>query len=384
MPRLLDFDTSDLRARTGEKWHHYDSDVLAAWVADMDFPIAEPLQALLQQTADRTDVGYPINPSPEGLPTVFAERAAERWGWAIDPPRIEVITDVVQGMYVAIETLSEPGDRMIVQTPIYPPFLKAVRELKRELLDAELVRGESRYEIDFDALRKAADGRTRMLLLCNPHNPTGRVFDRTELEGLAEIVLEHDLYVMSDEIHSDLVYAPHEHIPFATLGPEVEARTVTLTSATKAFNIAGLRCAVAVFGSDELRRRFRSIPPAILGGLGSLGLAATRIAWQECDDWLQAVRAQLAENRDFVASFVRDRLPGVRHLPPEATYLAWLDCNDLGLEPNPFRHFLDRARVALSEGPRFGPPGRGFVRLNFATNPAVLTQILERMEKSLG
>lgn len=383
----MDFDHLDerlLRTKRGEKWRTYPEDVLPLWVADMDFPVAEPLQRLLQRTLETCDLGYPVNPTPAGLPSVFARRMRERFGWTVDPERVVVLTDVVQGLYVALSTLCEPGDAAVIQPPIYPPFLHCVRETSRRRIDNPLVRGPERYEIDFDALRASIDARTRLLLLCNPHNPSGRAFDRAELEAIARIALERDLVIVSDEIHADLVYPGAHHLPIATLAPEVERRTITLMSASKAFNIAGLRCAVAAFGSRQLQDRFCSIPRHVRGGLGTLGLAATEVAWTEGQPWLDEVLAYLDGNRRFLAEFLRERLPGTQMHLPEATYLAWVDCRELGLEPSPYELFLERARVALSPGRSFGTGYDSFVRINFATSRALLTEGLERMAKAVA
>jgi cystathionine beta-lyase len=378
-----DLDLAKLRRRRGEKWALHPADVLPAWVAEMDFPLAEPVRRAVQQALDLDDLGYPLNPRPGDLPTVFAERMRARFGWAVDPQRVDVLSDVVQGIYAAIHQFSEPGDGVVVQTPVYPPFLEAVRDTARRLVENPLVAGARGYEMDLDGLRAAADARTRILLLCNPQNPTGRAFARDELERLAELALERQLLVVSDEIHADLVLPDARHVPFATLGPEVEARTITLTSATKAFNIPGLRCAVAAFGSEALARRFRALPRHLLGGLGALGLAATEAAWREGQPWLDALVAYLDGNRRFVVRFVAEQLPGIGLRPPEASYLAWLDCRRLGLESTPQRFFLEHARVALSAGHVFGSPGAGFARLNFGTSRSLLAEILERMAKAL-
>lgn len=379
-----DLEIAALRRRTGEKWTQYAADVLPAWVADMDFPVAEPIARYMAEAVRANDLGYPVNPTPSSLPTVFAKRALERYGWQVDPHRVLVITDVVQGIYLGVYTLSQPGDGVVVQTPVYPWFLSAVAELDRTRVGNELVPGPRGYEIDFDDLRAKIDARTRILLVCNPQNPTGRVFTKAELERLAEIAIERDLVVISDEVHGDLTFPGHRYIPIATLGPEIEARTLTLTSATKAFNMAGLRCGVAVFGSDALKARFQTLPSHLRGGLGSFGLAASEIAWTSAQPWLDEVMRYLDGNRAFVARFVKERLPGISHVSPEATYLAWLDCRALDLQPDPFTFFLERAGVALSDGRRNGPGGNGFVRLNFATSRPILTQILERLEKSLA
>ena len=380
-----DLDLVSLRARPAEKWRQYPGDdVLAAWVADMDFPVAEPIQRVLSEMLGLTDLGYPLNPKLHDLPTLLAERAAQRFDWHFDARQVEVLADVVQGLYVSLLVYSEEGQSALVQTPIYAPFFAATRDTRRPAAHSPLVQGSAGYEIDFDALEASITPDLRTFMLCNPHNPTGRVFTRAELERLAEIAIAHDLIVLADEIHWDLVYPGATHTPFATLGPEVAARTVSFVSATKSFNIAGLRCAFAVFGSDELRERFHTIPRHVRGGMASFGLAATRVAWEECDDWLDGVVRYLGANRDFLADFLARELPDVRHSAPQGTYLAWLDCRALGLEPSPFRFFLDKARVALSDGPVFGPDSEGFVRLNFATSCNILTEILERMAKAVA
>jgi len=381
--RFDEISVEGLRARRGEKWATYPPDVLPAWVADMDFPLAEPIAAYLDELRQSNDLGYPVNPTPGALPSVFARRMSQRFGWDVDPERVEVLTDVVQGIYIALWNLTGPGDGVVVQTPVYPPFMEAVEECDRQQITNQLVRRQARYEIDFDSLR-AAPPNTRALLLCNPQNPTGRAFTRAELEAVAQLALERDWLVISDEIACDLVYPPAVHVPFASLGPEVARRTIALTSATKCFNIAGLRCGLAWFGSEDLQQAFNRIPRHIRGGLGSLGLVATEIAWTRCQPWQDALLRYLEENRERVAAFVRERMPEVQMCLPEATYLAWLDCRGLQLPGDPQRFFLSKARVALSAGPRFGPGGEGFARLNFATSRAILNQILERMAGALG
>ena len=382
----MDFDDLDigrLRARTGEKWSQFGDDVLPAWVADMDFPPAPRIGEVLTRMVEIGDLGYPVNPEPGDLPTVFAERVARRYDWHPDPHMVEVITDVMQALYAGVEVYSEKGEGVVIQTPIYPPFLLAATRTERRAVLNTLVRGPDAYQIDFDALARALDVGSGLLLFCNPHNPTGRAFGRGELEELAELVLARDVVVIADEIHADLVYPDRQHIPLASLGPEIAARTVTLMSASKAFNIAGLRCAVAAFGSAELKSRFDAVPRQLLGGVGSPGLLAARVAWEECQDWLDAVLRYLQGNRDFIFDFVARELPGVVQRRPEATYLSWLDCTALRLEPNPFRYFLDRGRIALSAGADFGSGFEGFVRLNFATSRSILCQIVERMKSAL-
>ena len=373
-----------LRRRRGTKWTRYPPDVLPAWVADMDFDMAEPIRAGLAGMMEANDLGYAPKLPASGLPEAFAAFAARRFpGWEVAPERMVAIADIVQGIHLAIEAFTRPGDGVCTLTPVYPPFLQAVAETGRRLDFCTMVRGRGRYEIDFDALRAAIDERTRLLLLCTPHNPLGRVFEREELEAVARIAIERDLVVVADEIHADIVYRGYRHIPFASLGPEVAARTVTMTSATKSFNIAGLRCALVLFGSDRLAERFNAWPERIRGAVSSFGMEATRIAWTECDAWLDALLGHLEGNRDFLHAFVAERLPGMRMVLPAATYLGWLDCREYGLEPDPYHWFLERARVGFNDGRDFGDGGEGHVRINFATSRSILTQVLERMEEAL-
>ena len=373
-----------LRRRRGTKWTRYPPDVLPAWVADMDFDMVEPIRAGLARLMQANDLGYAPKLPASGLPEAFAAFAARRFpGWEVAPERMVAIADIVQGIHLAIEAFTRPGDGVCTLTPVYPPFLQAVAETGRRLDRCTMVRGQGRYGIDFDALRAAIDERTRLLLLCTPHNPLGRVFDREELEALARVAIERDLVVVADEIHADIVYRGSRHIPFASLGPEVEARTVTMTSATKSFNIAGLRCALVLFGSDRLAERFNAWPERIRGAVSSFGMEATRIAWTECDEWLDALLAHLEGNRDFLHAFVAESLPGIRMVLPAATYLGWLDCRDYGLDPDPYQWFLDRARVGFNDGRDFGDGGEGHVRINFATSRGILAQVLERMEEAL-
>ena len=379
----IDLDT--LKARISEKWNTYDEDVLGAWVAEMDFPFAEPIRSVLERATSQRDVGYPIAPTDTGLPEAFAERMATRFGWQADPRQVEILACVVQGMHIALDAYSDRGQGVIVQTPIYPPFLQVVKETGRRLVENRLVAGPTRFEIDWDLLKRDADAQTKVLLFCNPHNPTGRVFSRDELERVAELACERDWVVVSDEIHGDLLYDGRPHIPFASLGPEVAARTLTLTSATKAFNIPGLRCAVAHFGSADLRKRFNAAHPRnARGGIGLLGLYATKAAWLHSQPWLDQVLAYLDGNRRFLADRLEKDFPGIVHHVPEATYLAWLDCRSLEIGRHPAQFFLDNGRVALNEGTAFGGAFEGYVRLNFATSRTILEQILERMQEALA
>jgi cystathionine beta-lyase len=392
----MSFDRIDIDAlRRGRvaKWVDCPPDVFAAWVADMDFPVAEPIRRAVAEIAATSDFGYPCIAARDDLQLEFAGRMQARFGWTIDPGSIEVLNDVVQGLHLSIQMFSEPGDAVVTPLPIYPPFLSAVSHARRIPVWQHFVRGTEGWRVDVERLEHEIPASTRILLVCNPHNPTGHVLDRSELERLAAIALERDLLIVSDEIHADLVYSGFRHTPIATLGPEVAERTITLTSASKAFNIAGLRCAVAVFGTQNLRRRFNELHPHARGGLNAMGLAATRAAWASCDGWLADVVRYLESNRDFLADHVSKRWPQVGFVRPEATYLGWLDLRNSDVaksaafaEPagSAQRYLLEQTKVQLSDGADFGETGRGFVRLNFATSRAVLESMLGRMDEVLA
>ena len=382
--RLDPLNESRLRLRRGQKWSLYAADVLPAWVADMDFEVAEPIRAALTERLANHDLGYPLAPQRTDLPALFAARMQARFDWHIDPAEVVILSDVVQGLYLCLETLSAVGDGVLIQTPIYPPFLHAASETQRRAVLCPLVAGAARYEIDFDALAAAIDSGTRVLMICNPHNPSGRAFGRVELEQLAALACRHDLVVVSDEIHAELVLGANRHIPIASLGPDIAARTVTLMSASKTFNIAGLCMAFAHFGAQGLRDRFLRVPAHSRGGTNTLAIAAVQAAWTAGQPWLDAVLGYLRANRDHVAAHCRTHWPQVKHFPPEATYLAWLDMRALALPGIPQEFFLQRARVALSDGRAFGEEGAGFVRLNFATSRGILAAVLSRMDAALA
>lgn len=375
----------ELRARQGAKWNFYPSDVLPAWVADMDFRVAEPIQAALRRLIDQTDFGYGFRMGERSLPNAFAHRMQERYGWAIDEDRVRVTTEVVQCLLTAIIAFSEPGDGVLTQLPIYPPFLMVIDNSNRRRIENPLIDDGSRFALDIDGMRRAVDERTRVILLCSPHNPTGRVYTREELQAIGDLAVERDLVIVCDEIHADLTYPGRTHIPIATLSPEIAARTITVTSATKAFNLAGLPCAVMHFGSAELQAKYEERWPRGVTGTPSVpAVDATVTAWRECQPWLDAVLARLQSNRDRVAQFVAEQLPGIIHHRPEATYLSWLDCRNLHLPgESPFKFFLDEAKVGLNQGSMFGAPGDTCVRLNFATAPDVLEQVLDRMASAV-
>lgn len=380
----LSLDT--LRSRRGNKWNRYPKDVLPAWVADMDFKIAEPIQRAVEKLiVEEGDYGYGYRVGEHGLPAAFAHRMKERHGWEVDPGLVMNVTGTVQGMFVSVMGLSQPGDGVLIQTPIYPPFLATVEKSGRRLIENPLRDDGEGFVMDIEGLHKAADAGTKIILFCNPHNPTGRVFTREELQAVGDLAVERDLIIISDEVHADLIYDGRKHIPMATLSPEIAARTVTLTAASKGFNIAALRCSIVYFGSHELRERFRSVlPDNAIGSTSVVGIDATVAAWYHGQPWLDEVLKTLEGNRDYVTDFIKEQMSGVHYYPPEGTYLAWLNCGKLDLPgDSPYAFFLNEAKVGLNPGGDFGPLGQQCVRLNFATSREVLEQVLGRMADAI-
>lgn len=377
---LDDLDARTLSRGPGLKWARATAaGALPAWIADMDFPVAEPVQAALLD-AVHTDLGYPAwddRPQDNPLIEAFVTRMTRRYDYVPQPAHVRVFTELIQALQAILHVATAPGDAVAIHTPAYPPFVGTLEQMGRRLVPVPMVDTATGWVFDTDRL--AADVsryRCRAFILVNPHNPTGRVFTRGELSGIAELAERHDLLVIADEIHADLVYEPHRHQPFAALAPELAARTVTLTSASKAFNLAGLRCSVADVAAAPVRQALDALPPLLLGQPGTPGVLGTVAAWQHGDAWLAEVRAILDRNRQLVAAGLPD---AVRHHVPEATYLAWLDWRPLGLGADPAALLLDKTQVMLSHGPDFGPGGQGHARLNFATSRPILDEILRRL-----
>lgn len=379
----FDPDLDWLRTKPGCKWHDVEGDVLPAWVADMDFAPPPAVRAALEDYIAGGDLGYPTwvhEPTP--VREAFASRMRQRFGWSPDPGHVREFSDVIQALQVVLHVATHPRDAVAVLTPCYPPFLEALSGSGRRLVPVP-VSPETGWTFDVETLERDVErSNARVLLLVNPHNPSGRALRRDELEALAGVARDHELLVVSDEIHADLTYAPHTHIPFATLSEDSAGRTVTLTSATKAFNLAAIKCAVAHIGSAAVRYALATQPPFLFGEVSQFGVSATLAAWQASQDWLDHVLEALDAGRARLAEALRPL--GIGYDPPEATYLAWLDCRGLDLGADPAAFFLDKARVRLSPGPDYGPGGDGFARLNFATSPRVLDEICERMAAALA
>jgi cystathionine beta-lyase len=373
----------DRRASDSNKWHKFPPDVLPLWVADMDFPSPAAVVDALRARVEHGFFGY-LREHNE-LPAVVAERVAKRYGWRVSPEAVVTLPGVIAGFNQALRALTSPGDGLLVQTPVYPPILRAAGNhgLRRD--EHALTRGaDGRYTVDLATFAAAFRERTRAFLLCNPHNPVGRLFGRAELEGMATACLRRDVAIVADEIHGDLLLDGRQHVPVASLAPELERRTITLMAPSKTFNLPGLKCAVAIIPDTELRQRFVAAGADLVPKINVLGYTAAVAAYREADAWLDELLVYLTENRDYLIAQVR-AWPGVVVAPPEATYLAWLDCRGAAAAAaDPYSFFLERARVALGDGSAFGPGGAGFVRLNFGCPRSLLAQALERMRAALA
>jgi cystathionine beta-lyase len=375
-PSLTDLPLERLRRRRSVKWSRYPEDVLPAWVAEMDFPLAGPVKRALLEAIELDDCGYP---EPGELGGAFAVFARRRHGWEVDPAGVSPSPDVVGALTAVLKEVAEPGDRVVVNTPVYHPFFAVIEEAGCELAEVPL----AETELDVEGIDRAfADG-ARALILCSPHNPAGSVPSREQLEAVAESADRYGAWVLADEIHASLTLPGAEHLPFLTVSETARRRGIAFWSASKAFNLAGLRCAEIVTASAEAGAVIERLPVSAThcGHLGAIGSIA---AFRGGGEWLDAVLAVLDRNRALLAELLAARLPEVGYEPPRAGYLAWLDFRRLGLGPDPSQPILERGRLALSPGPRFGPQGAGFARLNLGTSPALVEEAVARICRALG
>jgi cysteine-S-conjugate beta-lyase len=379
-----DFDrVIDRRNTESNKWHKFPPEVLPLWVADMDFPSPEPVIRALRERVEHGFFGYGAE-QPE-FHEVTCDRLLKRYGWKVPPEALVLLPGVIAGFNMAARAVTSAGDGVLMQLPVYPPILRLPDNVKMSRDGVDLVRGaEGRYTIDMDAFERAITPLTRMFLLCNPHNPVGRVFTREELARMAEICLRRGLVICADEIHGELIYPGHQHVPIASLDPEIEARTITLMAPSKTFNLAGLRCAVAVIPNQALREKFVAARLDMVQTPNILGYTAMLAAYRDGQPWLDELLRYLESNRDFLVKHVRNNFPGIEVGMPEATYLAWLDCRKARIPNNdPFTFFLDTGKVSFNDGATFGRGGQGFVRLNFGCPRSLLVEGLERMGTAL-
>ncbi len=386
MTTNFDFDTViDRRHSHSIKWRRYDDDVLPMWVADMDFASPAPVLRALQERIAHGVFGYE-GPHPELIEAIVAW-LARRYGWQVPPEAIVLLPGLVSGLNLVCRAYGYIGDHVVMLTPVYPPFLTAPpnQGLVADQVPLRPVADGPRwrYEIDYEAFTAAIGPRTRIFLHCHPHNPVGRDYTPAELEQLAAICLERDVLIVSDEIHADLMLNGQPHTPMAALAPAIADRCVTLMAPSKTFNLPGLGCSFAVVTNPRLRARLEQAAAGLVPHVNALGMTAAWAAYTEGETWLTALLTYLRANRETLLAFMDEHMPAIRCTAPEATYLAWLDCRRADIPGDPYRFFLDKARVATQSGTDFGRSGEGFIRFNFGCPRSLLLQALERMAQAL-
>jgi len=356
-------------------------DTLPMWVADMDFLSPGPVIKALRERVEHGVFGYASD--PRSVFDAVAEWMERVHGWTVDPSWIFTAPGVMPAIGMAIRALTSTGDKVVIMPPVYPPFFRIVEDNERILVQVPLIEEKGYYNMDFEGLERACrDKAVKMVLLCSPHNPVGRVWTARELDKLAEISEETETVIVSDEIHADLVHSGNRHIPYATRS-KGKKRWITCVSPSKTFNIAGLECSALICTNPDLRKRVQAARRGLLGGVNLLGATAAVAAYRFGADWLQEVMEILEGNRDYLMRYLAENIPAIRMAKPEATYLAWLDCRALGLSESPSKFFLENAKVALNNGEDFGAQGKGFVRLNFGCHRDTLNAALERMRHAI-
>jgi cystathionine beta-lyase len=363
---------AELRRRTSVKWRNHPEDVLPLFVAEMDYDLAPPVAAGRHAAISRSDTGYA--PTSAELGRAYAGFAARRWAWEVDPARVVSVTDVGVGVVEVLRTRVRPGDVVAISPPVYPPFFDWAPEASARLLSVPLSAGR----LDLSAIERAFATHPAAYVLSNPHNPVGRVHTADELAALVRLARLYGVLLISDEIHAPLVLPGAVFTPILTVPGAAEV-TVAVVSASKAFNLAGLKCAAIVTASDRMASLVERMPAEVHERTGLLGVVASIAAFTDGDPWLSALIDTLAARRRQLADLLATRLPLVRWTPSEATYLSWLDCSAWGEDASPASRFLAEGRVAVEPGTRFGAAGSGFVRLNFATSPEILDEAIARM-----
>ncbi|WP_159619749.1 MalY/PatB family protein [Ruania rhizosphaerae] len=380
-----DVTMEQLRAVGGVKWTAFEGKI-GAFVAEMDFGIAPPITQALHAAVDVGSFGYLPAATAAAMSQAYAEWAQTRYQWSVDPADVHPVADVIAGLEAAIDHFSAPGSAVVLPTPAYMPFLSVPLAHGRRIIQVPLAHEGERYVYDLDALDAAfADG-GGLLVLCNPHNPIGRVLETEEMAAISEVVERHGGRVFSDEIHAPLVFPGHRHVPYASVNEAAANHTLTATSASKAWNLPGMKCAQVVLSGDADREIWRSKGMMLEHGAANLGVIANTAAYSAGGQWLEEVLTYLDGNRRRLAELVAEHLPGVRYTPPEGTYLAWLDFREVELPESaasPTAFLASRADVATTDGAMCGDAGQGFVRYNFATPRPIMEETIAAMGRAL-
>ncbi|RFB15014.1 pyridoxal phosphate-dependent aminotransferase [Bacillus sp. HNG] len=383
------FDESINRLQTNSvKWDEVenlfgDKEILPMWVADMDFKSPQPVIEALKKRADHGIYGYTTRPDSYYEATVRWMK--RRHKWTIEKDWITFTPGVVPALGIIVQSFTNPGDKIIIQQPVYYPFMSVIEKNGREIVNNPLRLENGRYYMDFEDLEKKIDPSVKMIIISNPHNPVGRVWEKDELTKLEEICLKHNILVVSDEIHSDLVYEGNVHTPFASISDEFAGRSITCTAPSKTFNLAGLQTSNMIIPNQELRERFnKALEDRFIGMTNTFGVTALIAAYEEGEEWLDQLLVYLKGNLDFLNDYIKSNIPEVKVIKPDATYLVWLDCRELGLDAKKLEEVIQKqGKVAFDEGYIFGKEGEGFTRINIACPRVLLEEGLKRFSDAL-
>lgn len=370
----------ELGARRSAKWAVYGPDVLPAWVAETDFPLAEPIRRDLHAAIELGDTGYATRGD---LGSAFADWAALHWGWALEPADVHLVVDVVTGIAEVLRVATAPGDRVVIDPPVYPPFAGTIERIGRVVEPVPLASDGMGWALDLDGVERAYRAGAKAHLLCSPHNPTGIVHSRETLQALGELARAYDVWVLSDEVHAPLTLPGSTHVPFASVSEAAAERAIVFMAASKTWNLAGLKAALLVAVAEAPRALLARLPTDLPYHAGHFGVLASCTAFREGEAYRGEVLRVLDRNRRWLGDCLQRQVPGVRYLPPQAGYLAWLDFRALGVGDDPARRLLERGRVALSSGPSFGRQGKGFARLNIGTTAALVQEAVARIAAAL-
>ena len=372
---------AELRKRKSVKWRHFPSDVLPLPVAEMDFPTAPKIKAALTDMVERSDTGY-LGPFPE-LFDAFANFSAKRWGWQVDVKQMRMATDVGVGIVEIMRTLIKPGEKVMLNSPVYENIWRWVSEVHATTVDTPLSEDNLSYKLDLAAIEKEYQNGVKVHILCHPHNPVGVIFSKDQLSDLADLAKKYQVVILSDEIHAPLTYDAKTFTPFLNVSQNAKEVGITITSASKSFNLAGLKCAVIITESTKLQERINVMPPAVTWRASLFGAVASTAAYAESVDWLDGVLITLDQNRKLVEKLIATKAPAIKYRIPDFGYLAWLDLSALGLGEDPSAAILEKGKLAVNGGVLYGPKHKSFVRLNFGTSPEIITEAFDRLANCL-